>query len=44
MVDSSWSGALPATLVWSKKRGFSRFFEKKLNYDELEASVKAALP
>lgn len=44
MVDSSWSGALPATLVWSKKRGFSRFFEKKLNYEELEASVKAALP
>lgn len=42
-VDSSWSGALPATLVWSKKRGVSRFLEKKLTYEELEAAVKSAL-
>lgn len=42
-VDSTWSGALPATLVWSKRKGFSQFFEKKLNYEELEAAVKKAL-
>lgn len=42
-VDSTWSGALPATLVWSKRKHFSQFFEKKLNYEELEAAVKKAL-
>jgi len=42
-VDSTWSGALPATLAWSKRKGFSQFFEKKLNYEELEAAVKKAL-
>lgn len=42
-VDVSWSGALPATLVWSKRKGVSRFFEKKLTYIELEAAVKMAL-
>lgn len=42
-VDTSWSGALPATLVWSKRKGVSQFFEKKLTYEELEAAVKKAL-
>jgi len=42
-VDSSWSGALPATLIWSKRTQFSQFFEKKLSYEELEAAVKKAL-
>ncbi|GAB4500124.1 MAG: hypothetical protein OHK0019_38140 [Saprospiraceae bacterium] len=42
-VDVSWSGALPATLVWSKRKGLSQFFEKKLTYEELEAAVKKGL-
>lgn len=42
-VDTSWSGAIPATLVWSKKKGFSQFFEKKLTYEELEAAVRKGL-
>ena len=42
-VDTSWSGALPATLVWSKRKGVSQFFEKKLTYEELEAAVKTGL-
>lgn len=42
-VDTSWSGAIPATLVWSKRKGVSQFFEKKLTYEELEAAVKKAL-
>jgi thiol-disulfide isomerase/thioredoxin len=42
-VDSTWSGAIPATLVWSKRKGVSQFFEKKLTYEELEAAVKKAL-
>lgn len=42
-VDTFWSGALPATLVWSKRKGVSQFFEKKLTYEELEAAVKTGL-
>lgn len=42
-VDSTWSGAIPATLIWSKKKGVSQFFEKKLTYNELEATVKKAM-
>lgn len=42
-VDSTWSGALPATLIWSKQKGMSQFFEKKLNYEELEAAVRKGL-
>ncbi len=42
-VDVSWSGAIPATLVWSKRKGVSQFFEKKLTYEELEGAVKTGL-
>ena len=42
-VDSSWSGAIPATLIWSKQKNVSQFFEKKMTYEELEAAVKKAL-
>lgn len=42
-VDSSWSGAIPATLIWAKQKNVSQFFEKKLTYKELEAAVKSAL-
>ena len=40
LVDTSWSGAIPATLIVSKQKGVSLFFEKKLTYEELEAAVK----
>lgn len=43
LVDTTWSGAIPATLIVSKKKNVSRFFEKKLTYAELEAAVKEAL-
>lgn len=43
LVSSDWSGALPATLVVSKRRGYERFFEKQLHYNELEQAVQAAL-
>ena len=42
-VDSSWSGAIPATLVWSKQNNTAQFFEKKLTYEELDAAVKQGL-
>lgn len=44
MVDSSWSGAIPATLILSKRKDTALFFEKKLTYEELEAAVIQALP
>ncbi len=33
-IDSSWSGALPATIIYSKKD--YTFFEKSFTYEELE--------
>ena len=43
LVSTEWTGAIPATLVVSKSRGFERFFEKRLHYDELEATILEAL-
>lgn len=40
LVDSTWTGAIPATLILSKGKDGSQFFEKKLTYEELEAAVK----
>jgi thiol-disulfide isomerase/thioredoxin len=36
-VDPSWSGALPATLIYKKSN--RRFFEKELTYDEISNSI-----
>jgi thiol-disulfide isomerase/thioredoxin len=36
-VDPSWSGALPATLIYKKTN--RRFFEKELTYDEISNSI-----
>ncbi len=43
LVSTDWGGALPATLIVCKRRGFERFFEKQLHYEELEQAVQAAL-
>jgi len=43
LVSPEWSGAIPATLIVSKGRGFEQFFEKQMHYEELEEAVKAAL-
>ncbi len=43
LVDSTWSGAIPATLIYSKRTGASLFFERQLTYEELEAAVQKAL-
>ncbi|HCT30633.1 MAG TPA: thioredoxin [Bacteroidales bacterium] len=40
-VDSSWSGALPATLIYSKEK--RTFFEKELTYNELNIAFKEHL-
>ena len=36
-VDSTWSGALPATLIYNKD--IRKFYEKSFTYDELEKEV-----
>lgn len=36
-VDSTWSGALPATLIYNKDK--RKFYEKSFTYDELEKEV-----
>ena len=43
LVSTEWTGAIPATLIVSKSHGFERFFEKRLHYDELEATILEAL-
>ncbi|MBK7939643.1 MAG: redoxin domain-containing protein [Lewinellaceae bacterium] len=43
LVDTSWSGAIPATLIISKHKNGTQFFEKQLTYKELQAAVKKAL-
>lgn len=43
LVNPEWSGAIPATLIVCKNRGFEQFFEKQLDYETLEHTVQAAL-
>ncbi|NBL64134.1 redoxin domain-containing protein [Flavobacterium sp. NST-5] len=37
-VDVSWSGAIPATIIY--KNSEKRFFEKSFTYEELETEIK----
>ena len=40
-IDSSWSGALPATIIYNSKS--RTFFEKSFDYDLLEAELQPFL-
>lgn len=40
-VDESWTGAIPATVIFNKNK--RKFYEKSFNYDELETEVKQFL-
>lgn len=40
-VDPSWSGALPATVIYTK--GQRKFYERSFTYEQLEAEVKQIL-
>lgn len=40
-VDSTWSGAIPATLIYKKDK--RNFYEKSFTYEELETEVKKFL-
>ena len=43
VVDSSWSGAIPASLFIHSKTGYKKFFEEELSKEKLEAEIKAML-
>ncbi len=38
LVDESWNGAIPATVIYSS--GFREFYRKEFKYDELESIIK----
>lgn len=40
-VDTNWSGALPATLIYTK--GYRQFYESELNSDQLKNGIEMAL-
>lgn len=43
LVSPKWSGTIPATLIISKKKGYTRFIEGKTTWKKLEKAVKKAL-
>ena len=43
LIDTSWSGAIPATLFINNKTGYKKFYEKQLSPVEIEVAIKAAL-
>ena len=43
IIDTSWSGAIPATLIVNNKMGYKKFYEKQLTSIEIEVAIKAAL-
>ena len=42
-VDSSWSGAIPASIFVNNKTGYKKFFEEELSKQQLEAEIKQCL-
>jgi thiol-disulfide isomerase/thioredoxin len=42
-VDSSWSGAIPASLFINNKTGYRRFFEVQLSKEKLEKEIQSML-
>ncbi|HYV53089.1 MAG TPA: TlpA disulfide reductase family protein [Chitinophagaceae bacterium] len=42
-VDSSWSGALPATLFINNKIGYRKFYEEQVKEEKLEKEIMAIL-
>jgi thiol-disulfide isomerase/thioredoxin len=42
-VDSSWSGAIPATLFINNKTGYRKFYEEEIKEDKFEKEIMAIL-
>ncbi len=43
IISEQWSGAIPATLIVNKKKGYRQFYEKKLSATEIKKAIEAAL-
>lgn len=43
VVDSSWSGSIPASLFINPKTGYRKFFEEELSRDQVEAAIQEML-
>jgi len=43
MIDSTWSGAIPATIIVNAKTGYKKFFEDEMTAAQFEAALKLAL-
>ncbi|MFD2163263.1 redoxin domain-containing protein [Paradesertivirga mongoliensis] len=41
-VSKDWSGAIPATLVYNKKKNVRKFYEKEFTYAELETTYQSS--
>jgi thiol-disulfide isomerase/thioredoxin len=43
MIDKSWGGSIPATIIVNTKTGYKKFFEKELSAVEFEKELKKAI-
>lgn len=43
MIDKSWSGSIPSTIVVNNKTGYRKFVEGEMGADDFEAIIKNAL-
>lgn len=43
MIDSSWSGAIPATVIVNAKRGYKRFWEGEMSEEALNKELKSII-
>lgn len=43
VVDSSWSGAIPASIFINNSTGYRKFYEEELSIEKLETEIKAML-
>ena len=43
LINPEWSGAIPATLIISNKKGKRLFFEKQMTFKELEENLQSVL-
>jgi thiol-disulfide isomerase/thioredoxin len=42
-IDSSWSGAIPASLIYNKKSSFRRFIEGQVKSERLDAEIRNSM-
>ena len=43
MIDKSWSGVIPATIIVNTKTGYKKFFEAEITVEEFEKELKKAI-